>query len=557
MLRPMLRSFVRWTMLIVALLALTAGGSAVRAQDSTEESEATKRAKEEQAQADADKAKADARKAAAEAARAEFEAKFPKPTSSPLAGTTTINDAAIIESMMVSYISMAKAANKIVDTIGPKLSDATSLVIYNEKDANLRLSYKVANNQIDIIENRYCALLSPSITNNICGKATTDGAAPPGAPETAPLGIAQSFLGAFVDLTALLRTNVEIKGQTFDIDEGPLVAEVFRAARRETLGLPASVRGNLYYPFVFPPVLKRESAILARLEQLHTLRVGAGQLIGDIERNGTALTEIKNKITGINNSQQNLQDKVGRAEGEANNLLRVYCPSLFAKPGDLADKLDIVGTCRRLPAETHKRLLDLKDTILDLRGQLKETSQASDSATMKQTELKDEKERLRQKLHSTVQDIPDDAVAQLKATNDQFDSFVGSLIKADAATGLNPLTSFIRIENLLPSTVSAKGTNEKPEKVYWLQLKVVKAGGNNRIKTNLIVDIFTGGNRLSHSGGAIVQYHLFDNDGRSVLSDTIADYTKYIKTGSVPSPTNSSPSGSNEKEATQVDVPEQ
>jgi hypothetical protein len=549
MLLPILKTFFRSTVMTVALLALTAGAGVVHGQDS----EAMTRAKEEQAQAEADKAKADARKAAADADRAEFEAKFPKPTSSPLAGTTTVNDAAIIESMMVSYISMAKAANKIVDTIRPKLADATSLVIYNEKDANLRLSYRVANNQIDIIQKRYCALLSPDITSGVCGPALASSGSPPGAPATAPLGIAQSFLGAFVDLTALLRTNVEIKGQTFDIDEGPLVAEVFRAARRDRRGLPASVKERLYYPFVFPPVLKAESAILGRLEELHTLRVGTGQLIGDIERNGTALTEIKNKILSINNSKQTLEEKVGRAEGEANNLLRVYCPALYAKPGELADKLDVLGTCRRLPAEPHKRLLDLKDAIADLRGQLGEASQALNDATMKQTDLKNEKERLKAKLHPDLQSIPDDAIAQLKATNEQFDSFVGALVKADAATGLNPLTSFIRIENLLPSEEAENG---KPEKVYWLQLKVVKAGGNNRIKTNLIVDIFTGGNRLSHSGGAIVQYHLFDNDGRSVLSDTITDYTKYVKAGKVPALTNSSASGPNANEETQVDVPQ-
>ncbi len=58
--------------------------------------------------------------------------------------------------------------------------------------------------------------------------------------------IAKSFLGAFVDLTALLRTNVDIKGQSFDIDEVPLVSEVFRAARCRYGNSVA-----LYYPGVF------------------------------------------------------------------------------------------------------------------------------------------------------------------------------------------------------------------------------------------------------------------------------------------------------------------
>ena len=68
---------------------------------------------------------------------------------------------------------------------------------------------------------------------------------------------------------------------------------------------------------------------------------------------------------------------------------------------------------------------------------------------------------------------------------------------------------------------------------YWLLLKVINAGGNNRIKTNLLVDIFTGGNRISHSGGVIIQYQLFDRSGQSVESGTVSDYTDYIKANKV------------------------
>jgi hypothetical protein len=64
-------------------------------------------------------------------------------------------------------------------------------------------------------------------------------------------------------------------------------------------------------------------------------------------------------------------------------------------------------------------------------------------------------------------------------------------------------------------------------------LKVQKAGGNNRVKTNLVVDLFTGGSRLSHSGGAVVEYILFDRDGKAVSSDIITGYEGYIKADKV------------------------
>jgi hypothetical protein len=99
----------------------------------------------------------------------------------------------------------------------------------------------------------------------------------------------------------------------------------------------------------------------------------------------------------------------------------------------------------------------------------------------------------------------------------------------ESGTGINPLTNYIKAESLkaaLPGEDDEKGN-------YWLQLKVIKAGGNNRIKTNLIVDIFTGGNRVSHSGGVIVQYILFTPNGKVIRSDTLTDYTGYIKADKV------------------------
>jgi hypothetical protein len=95
---------------------------------------------------------------------------------------------------------------------------------------------------------------------------------------------------------------------------------------------------------------------------------------------------------------------------------------------------------------------------------------------------------------------------------------------------LNPLTSYIKAETMLSALKGAEGNDTD---FYWLQLKVLKAGGNNRIKTNLLVDIFTGGNRVSHSGGTIVEYILFDRNGKSVVSDIITDYSGYVKANKV------------------------
>lgn len=550
---------------------------------------ATPDAEKERLQREADlatlkKTKAEADKAAAEARKAEFEATFPKPTSSPLEGKTTV-EGAVIESQMISYVSLARAANRIVEAIkGVRVDNnpinIRKLAIYNERDVNLMLSYKVANTQTDGIRQSYCSLLSPAATVNI---KTNSGALvcptpPPGpAPDinaaqpspaapVAPLAIAQSFLGAFVDLTALLRTNVEIKGQTFVIDEGPLVAEVFRAARRATPdGLPATAQ--LYYPYVFPPNVNTSqgSELLARLEAVHRLRVRAEEIVDDLTTTSNELGAVNDKIDALNESiDKTIPKQTADAITTSGNIIKANCRRLTGdvdeiktlpadQRGDAMVRLieKARRICQRMDKDKLEELLGLSDTIQQLEKSLSKAKDDLDKATTKQGDLESHLKDIEALLdpgalifiHIPGQKDEDDpeqareriasAVARLNAVNAQFDSFVNSLVQADAS-GVNPLTNYIRIESLFSAVPPDDGS-------YWLQLKVINAGGNNRIKTNLLVDIFTGGNRVSHSGGVIVQYNLFDSNGRSVGSDTIADYTNYIKANKVHGVTNSRP----------------
>lgn len=69
---------------------------------------------------------------------------------------------------------------------------------------------------------------------------------------------------------------------------------------------------------------------------------------------------------------------------------------------------------------------------------------------------------------------------------------------------------------------------------YWLQIKPVKAGGTTRVKTNLIIDVFTGGNRVSHSGASLLEFNLYDKTGISVLSGIVTDYIPYTNPKKIP-----------------------
>lgn len=525
--------------------------------------EETRRLEREKAQATLRKERAEADKAAAEARKAELDARFPKPTSSPLEGKTAV-EGAVIESQMVSYVSMARAANRIINAINGRSAvkdGMKNLAIYNERDIGLLLSYKTARSQVEVTRQGYCSILTPAATGNVAGNpnppmelcpAPTPSPSPRGLdtqaaiPAVVALRAVESLLGGFIDATALLRTNVEIQGQTFVIDEGPLVAEVFRAARRPDGGLGAV---NLYYPHVFPPKidLTTGSRLLGELERLRRLRTVGEKITADLAKAEKELEEVNANIEQLDGQiNQALPRRINESVAASANIIKANCHGLVGevngilalpeKPQQWEPVLRLIArisdhnACSRMPAEKLEQLLSLRDTIDDLKGRLAKAKQDRDEAVQQKATSEAQIAALKLKLSPAFS--AEDAVAQLKSLNAQFDNLVKALVQPDAS-GVNPLTNFIRTESLL-SAVPAEGG-------YWLQLKVINAGGNNRIKTNLLIDLFTGGNRVSHSGGAIVQYNLFDSDGKSVVSDTIADYTNYIKAGKVHNLTNSNP----------------
>lgn len=520
-------------LLLLATCAATASGqTATPSPSPTPKSAEVIRLEEEKAQAEL-------RKAIAEANKAELEAKFPKPTSSPLAGTTTVSDGAVIESQLISYVALARAANQLVSGIhkNPHVK-VSKLAVFNEDDVRLLLSYKTTRSQLEVLRQSYCHLLAKSQTGNKC--ESDDKAVTESFPLTTGLTVAKSLLGSFVDLTSFLRTNVEIKGQTFDIDEGPLVAEVFRAGRR-TDGTGFLSGAQLFYPKMFPPDLdpNRGYVILAELEKVHELRNTAGRLIAELEKNAEDIGKAETKVETLAATARQLTGAASAAREKLANVLTAHCPKMAAE-GD--DNLYVVSArlkkyCPDLDGEQRERVLELASEIRKLDAQLLEANTRKGQAEEAHKGLLTARAQLWKAFGERgAGGAPTNAIAvadiaaQLKARNEQFNKFIDALVQAGAGGGTNALTSLIKAENLTTALAVADGS---PGKSYWLQLKVVKAGGNNRIKTNLLWDIFTGGNRVSHSGGVIVEYILFDSGGTAIASDTITEYTGYIKSGKV------------------------
>lgn len=479
-----------------------------------------------------EKAQAELRKAIAEANKAELEAKFPKPSTTPLAGETKV-DGAVIESQMVSYAQMAAAANKLVKQLQDAKLGIKTIAVYNERDVNLLLSYKVARNQLVLMRKGYEELLilpppacpvqpqgGESVRVESMGLRLKSSLAGP----LPVMTLARSIFGSFVDLTALLRTNVEIKGQVFDVEEVALVSEVFRAA-----GASDGLGASLFYPALFPPNLdlkveEMASPLLGELEVLNQHKAYAEGIADALEETRKEIKKTEASIETLKASVAGLAARKKEAEDKLTDLVKIY--------GDPDD----ARQARRIPREKLEQMFELKRMIAGLQGQLDEIRKTTDGklaqAEAELNRLKAELKCLLAKLKPELQapEKLDDTLARLRARNEQFAKFVEALVKADGPAGLNSLTSYVKAENML---AALKGAGGDDTHFYWLQLKVLKAGGNNRIKTNLVVDIFTGGNRLSHSGGAVVEYILFDRNGRAVASDIFTEYSGYVKADNV------------------------
>lgn len=123
------------------------------------------------------------------------------------------------------------------------------------------------------------------------------------------------------------------------------------------------------------------------------------------------------------------------------------------------------------------------------------------------------------------------SVNKLKVLNKQFDKFFEDIVKVDAATAVNPITSHLQTENLL-NALGCDMTTGACDNANALVLKVVDVGGNNKVKKNLVTMIATGDD-ISHSGGAIVEYKMYNLYGNVLTSSVCSAYEPYRKAKNV------------------------
>jgi hypothetical protein len=437
------------------------------------------------------KAEAEARKAIAEAKAAELKAKFPDPKTTPLEGKTTVNEESI-ERTAVAYVSVAGAADKIARSLYNGQRNIKKIAIYSDADIKLLVAYSAAIKRVQAFKTKYTRLIDreknalsltskePPLlvcTNSKGGMVASDVG---GAGFPLALEAATSVLGNFTDLLSFLRTDVELKGSVFDVNDSVIVAEVFRALRASFAGKGI----ELYYPGEFPPNfdVNNNSPMLDEIEGIYAQKDEADYLAAQIN---ARIAKRQKRIAAVDTCIGTVNARIGK-------LTR-------PEPTDEAE------------IEAKKKSDDPDDK---LNQSQKETLLAKLNADLTQYDADKAKQE------SDIETLQL-AIKPLADLNAQLELLLKDMVKVDEKSGLTPLITFLQSENLQRLM--------KDDQSYWLKVKVVKAGGNIRIKRNLILDVFTFGNRISYNGASTVEYHLYDNKGRSIMSDTVTKYFDFIK----------------------------
>lgn len=318
-------------------------------------------------------------------------ARLPATKSEALNGELKVDDNVNIEVEILSHNALRLTANRIgvrVATVNPK-----SIVFYSQKEIDSIQAYRLSLKQLASLSDRYNSMLADLAADRELAAALV--------PEAAA-----TILKSIVDLVALFRTDIDIKGKTVTIDDAAASNQVAREIRRQ----PNTAEIQIYQPSILPAKILRDSP---------------STLLDDIAK--------------IEKQYQTAAVKIG----------------------ELSDAAD------------------------------KEKDPAKKASLLRKSSI-------------------------LKILNDQTNLVLTALSKADAGAP-SPLIALVRAELLLSVLPD--------ESSYILLVKVLKAGGNNRIKKSL----WPWASGLSHSGGAIVSFALYDINGNIRDSGVLAEYDGYVK----------------------------
>jgi hypothetical protein len=436
----------------------------------------------------------------------------PKASATPLSGDTTLTEGVRLETEIVSYKAMAEAAKSLSKEIHTKFGGATAIAIYDGQTIKDWRFYQalfpafegyvkdLRQRYLDVfcadpdteakIKTVYCPGGNPLRQANYDNLRAAEVIPPAMVNEAFAAG--STFLKSFIDLAALFRTDTKIEGKTVTIEQNALIAEVLRCLRNEYGNPAAPNHFDLYNPGMFPPrknavtsatvkivgelfLFKKEADLLIKLKNG---RKPAAQL--QLDQDTAKLKEYQDKLDQLEPMLERIKNLNVALANTHNSLIkkniRAEIAKLSVQLGALTDQD---------PDKLKAQIKALEPIIL------------ADKTPIK---------------------VIDATVKTLTDINDRFQSFVDEFLKV-GPNGMNALALFIKSEDL--DQIMRDATS------YWLEIRSVTAGGNNRTRKNLIW--FFAGARVDHSGGVVLEYTLYDGTGAVVYSDKLSHYEGYVE----------------------------
>lgn len=514
--------------IIISLLVLAQVNSIkTLAQDTTDE---------DVEESNRQKTIAENEKAIAEAKKAKFDALFPKPDVSSLVGGTKINEGTFIETQILGYCAMKSAAKEISGRIN-ELPNRGNLVVYNEADVKMVARYTLMMNRLKNIERGYhdqftqvLALIRTVDSNFQVPDIMTIQSI---LEESSRQNSAGLIIDTALKFLSLLKTDIEITPSEIAIGEKELVAEVFS-------NLNSSSRFTPYYPQTIPlsiqdcstgtlescsPLLNQIMLTSEAHDKVAFLKLKAKEILDDVQGNERAnknINDLNQEIIALDLIINNPATKKKERE---------------AKQREKNDKLDLIRIATQgIQARNSKynnpgRLTAFRDGYGVFAGKI-EILNKTFKITMEELGFTKEPETPTPTPAKTATPTPtpctgkDCPQTSLQTTNVNVN--VGDKEeKKDAASGGGgdkTFASYLQAESL--KNVMSQ-TNSR-----WLEVKVIKAGGNLRVRSNIYTNLVVG-SRVNFSGGAIVYFNVFDKDGKSEKSGVVSAYNGYQKSSKI------------------------
>jgi hypothetical protein len=450
----------------------------------------------------------------------------PAPTATPLAGDATLSEGVRLETEIVSYNSVSRAAEEIAATIisrltlkatdsdnkphhaesdKPTLPPLQNIAIYDAQVVKDWRFYKalypafegqvrdLINQYIDALPKKESAQKFPlnRPMRELMKTADVAGA----------LATGTNILKSAIDLLALFRTDTKIEGKQVTVNQNALVAELLGALKRNDRSL------SLYYPGMFPP---RRPNCPGEAKDLE------GKTIDKCSEGSTVLILIGELFS----YKADAEAVIKKAQEDKEQSVQGIKPTL-----------DDIGKLNKKLA----RVIELQAILVNLREALMTETDpnvikrvnlviARLTAEKEQLGIKEDLEARIKALKESIKDTQtaiqalDKKIETLTDLNARFQKFVDDFVKVDS-NGMNALAVLVKSEDI-DNALKEAGS-------YWVEIQSVTAGGNNRTRKNLL-RYFTGP-KIDHSGGVVVEYAVYDKSGAVVYSDKVSCYGGYVE----------------------------